>query len=172
MSLIRFVFMTTVVVSLFGCASRPKTADELRGNVKGGAMFSSLEVFEVNKPYRQVSDALKIKWFECFDSTTNTSFHRGGNTFGSQTNTYKPKSVISAQRTELTLQEKVSGVGLKQLGGPPPDGFFIIVADVYPKGKNATQVDLQKHVPGLTDAMKAIRQWADGTNMGCPDLSQ
>jgi len=60
---------------------------------------------------------------------------------------------------------------VKQLGGPPPDGFFIIVADVYPAG-GASRVDVQKHMPGYDGVMKAIRGWAQGTTTACPDLAQ
>src|SRR6267378_611733 len=127
----RAVLASAAVVLIAGCASQPKTADELRSNVKTGAAFSSRQVFEVKKPYRQVSDTLRKKWLECLDSTTTGSFHRGGNTFGTLTNIYKPKVAVTDRRTELTLQHKQTGTGVTQLGGPPPEGFFIIVTDVY-----------------------------------------
>src|SRR2546426_12803706 len=85
-----FLLLSTAVL-LFGCASQSKTADQLRDNVQRNATFTSREVFEVKKPYRQVSDTLRKKWLECLDSTTTGSFHRGGNTFGTLTNIYKPK---------------------------------------------------------------------------------
>ncbi len=169
---VRLFSVLSTVVLLFGCASQSKTADELRDNVKNKATFSSREVFEVKKPYRQVSDTLRKKWLECLDSTATGSIHRGGNTFGTQTNIYKPKAAVTEQRTELTLQHKVTGTGITQLGGPPPEGFFIIVTDVYPADKNTSRVDVQKHMPGYEGVMKAVRNWAEGTNMGCPDLAQ
>ena len=167
----RLIFLA-LAVAVGGCASQPKTADQLRDNVKHNAMFSGRDVFEVKRPYRQVSDTLKKKWLECLDSTTSASFHRGGNTIGSANYIYRPKVADTPQRTELTLQQKVSGTGITQLGGPPPDGFFVLVTDVYPVDRNTTRVDVQKHVPGFAGAMKAVRSWAEGTNMGCPDLGQ
>jgi hypothetical protein len=172
MVLIRLFFVLSTAVLLFGCGLQPKTADELRDNVRGKAVFSSREVFEVKKPYRQVSDTLRKKWLECLDSTTTASFHRGGNTFGTQTNIYKPKVVVSDRRTELTLQHKATGKGITQVGGPPPEGFFTFVTDVYPVDKNTTRVDVQKQTPIHAAVMKAVRNWAEGTNMGCPDLAQ
>lgn len=170
------VFSTAILV--FGCASQSKTADQLRENVKNKAVFSSREVFEVKKPYGQVSDTLKKKWLECLDSTTTGTFVRGGATstgpamMGVQTNIYKPKVAVNAKRTELTLQHMAKATGLVQVGGPPPEGFFIIVTDVYPADKNTSRVDVQKHMPGYAGVMKAIRHWAEGTNMGCPDMAQ
>jgi len=172
MVLIRLFFVLSNVVLLFGCASQSKTAAQLRDNVERNVTFSSREVFEVKKPYRQVSDTLRKKWLECLDSTTTGSFHRGGKTFGTETNIYKPNVAVTDRRTELTLQHKVTGTGLTQLGGPPPEGFFIIVTDVYSVDKNTSRVDVQKHTPGYVGVIKAIRAWAEGTSMGCPDLAQ
>jgi hypothetical protein len=155
-----------------GCASQSKTAAQLRDNVGRNVTFSSREVFEVKKPYRQVSDTLRKKWLECLDSTTTGSFHRGGNTFGTQTNIYKPKVAVTDRRTELTLQHRVTGTAVTQLGGPPPEGFFIMVTDVYTVDKNTSRVDVQKHTPGYAGLLKAIRTWAEGTSMSCPDLAQ
>src|SRR5882762_5563448 len=101
MVLIRAFFVLSTAVLLFGCASQSKTADQLRDNVQRNATFTSREVFEVKKPYRQVSDTLRKKWLECLDSTTTGSFHRGGNTFGTLTNIYKPKVAVTDRRTEL-----------------------------------------------------------------------
>src|SRR2546427_882048 len=95
MVLIRAFFVLSTAVLLSGCASQSKTADQLRDNVQRNATFSSREVFEVKKPYRQVSDTLRKKWLECLDSTTTGSFHRGGNTFGTLTNIYKPKVAVT-----------------------------------------------------------------------------
>lgn len=168
------LFILSSALLFFGCGSlqQSRTADELRNNVNSGAAFTSREVFEVKKPYRQVSDSLRKKWMECLDSAGTSAIHRGGNTVGSSTHTYKPKAGVTERRTELTLQHRVTGTGITQLGGPPPEGFFIIVADVYPGDKNTSRVDVQKHMPGYENVMKAIHNWAEGSNMACPDLSQ
>src|SRR5258707_7849685 len=97
-------FVLSTAVLLFGCASQSKTADQLRDNVKRNVTFSSREVFEVKKPYRQVSDTLRKKWLECLDSTATGSIHRGGKTFGTLTNLYKPQVAVTQPPTELTLQ--------------------------------------------------------------------
>ena len=167
----RLVFLLSTAVLVFGCAAQPKTADQLRDNVKNKATFSSRDVFEVKKPYRQVSDTVRKKWMECLDTTTTGTVYRGMNMYATVTNVYKPKAAVTAQRTELTLQHRVTE-GSKQLGGPPPEGFFIIVTDVYPADKNTARVDVQKHTPGYAGVMKAVRHWAEGTNMGCPDVAQ
>ena len=167
----RLLLVFSTVVLLFGCASQPKTADQLRDNVKRNAVFSSRDVFEVKKPYRQVSDTMRKKWMECLDTTTTGTVNRGMGLYATVTNVYKPKAAVTARRTELTLQHRVTE-GSKQLGGPPPEGFFIIVTDVYPTDKNTSRVEVQKHTLGYAGVMKAARHWAEGTNMGCPDVAQ
>lgn len=160
--------LLSVALLLAGCAGQPKTADQLRDNVKRDAIFSTREVIEVKKPYAEVSATLRKKWIECFDTTTTGTVHRGGNTFSKVTYAYKPKIAVTAGRTELTLQQKIVSGSFQP--GAPPEGFYIIVTDVYPLGKNASRVDVQKQMPGFSGAMKAIRHWAEGTNLGCPDL--
>jgi hypothetical protein len=168
----RLFFLLSTAGLLFGCGLQPKTADELRTKVTSKALFSSREVFEVKKPYRQVADTLRKKWLECLDSTTTGTSHAGGNTFMTITNIYKPKVVVSDQRTALTLQHKATGKGVHQAGDPPPEGFFTFVTDVYPVDRNTTRIDVQKHTPIHASVVKAVRSWAEGTNMGCPDMSQ
>jgi hypothetical protein len=174
MVLARLLLMLSTAFLFSGCGAlqQSRTADELRNNVRNGSTFTNRDVFEVKKPYRQVSDTVRKKWLECLDSTTSHTFRRDGNTFGTQTDIYKPKAAVTERRTELTLQHRVKGKGITQVGGPPPEGFFIIVADVYPVDKGAARVEVQKHMPGFEGVMKAIRNWAEGTNMACPDLSQ
>src|SRR5258706_4451358 len=101
-----YFFVLSTAVLLFGCASQSKTADQLRDNVKRNVTFSSREVFEVKKPYRQVSDTLRKKWLECLDSTATGSIHRGGNTFGTFSHIYKTKGAVTDRRTDLNLQPK------------------------------------------------------------------
>jgi hypothetical protein len=170
----RSCLVLSVVVVLSGCSGlqQSRTADELRTKVNNHASFTSRDVFEVKKPYRQVADTLRKKWLECLDSSGTSAIHRGGNSFGSATNTYTPKASVSEKRTELSLQHKVSGTGVKQLGGPPPEGFFIFVTDVTPVDRGTSRIDVQKHMPGYEAVIKAVHGWAEGGSMACPDLAQ
>src|SRR5260221_7674221 len=120
MVLTRLFFVLSTAVLLFGCASQSKTADQLRDNVKRNVTFSSREVFEVKKPYRQVSDTLRKKWLECLDSTATGSIHRGGNTFCTLNNIYKPKVAVTERRPQTTLQHTQTGHPLPRRRRPPP----------------------------------------------------
>lgn len=139
-------------------------------------MFTSRDVFEVKKPYRQVSETVKKRWMECFDTRTAGSYVSSGSmggmpaTVSSITYIYTPTSNVTAKRTELALQQRAKATGLYTPGGPPPDGYFIMATDIYPSGNNAARVDIQKRIVGFGDVMKAVRHWAEGTSMGCPTL--
>ena len=176
MNLTRILALLALTPLLHACVTQPKTADDLRNDVKRNAVFASHDQFEVKKPYRQVSETVKKRWMECFDTRTAGSYVSSGSmggmpgTISSVTYIYTPTSNVTSARTELALQQRAKATGLYTPGGPPPDGFFIMVTDIYPAGNNATRVDIQKRIVGFGDVMKVVRQWAEGTGTGCPTL--
>jgi hypothetical protein len=62
--------------------------------------------------------------------------------------------------------------GSREVGNPPADGFYRIVADVTPAGKNETAVKIYKQDPILDPVVKALRHWATGENLECPGFTK
>ncbi len=170
--LIRLFFVVAAAAALTGCGSQPRTADDLRMAVKKDAMFTSHDEFVVNKPFRQVSDNMKKKWTSCLDTSANVRVYRGNGMYAIETHVYKPTVLVKGTHAELALQHKVTGGGTIQVGSPPPDGFYIIVADIDAASGSTTRINLQKQTTGHGDVMKIAREWAEGSTTACPDMSE
>lgn len=155
---------------LTGCGSMPRTPDILVQNAKDGSMFSDKEVFVVKRSIEQIADVFKKKSAECLNVTVTRSWRENG--FQRQeVRAYKPSINIEKHRVRLMLQTKVVS-GSTELGGPPPDGWYMMVADAYPVDKNPTRVESYVQWTGENIVFKAVKHWANGTNMGCPDMTK
>ncbi|MDP2762393.1 MAG: hypothetical protein Q8O64_18665 [Sideroxyarcus sp.] len=159
---------------LAGCGSMPKTPELLIQNVKGGSMFSEQDVFEVKRPVTEVSEVLKNKAHECLKQKVSSTSNTGGpgiQLMRTDVRAFTPKVVVGKQRARLTLQTKVIE-GSTELGDIPPDGWYMMVVDAYSVDSRTTRVETYFQQPGYRGAFTAIKLWATGKNMGCPDLTK
>lgn len=174
-----FSIAAITVTLLSGCSTTPpaQNADEYRKGVSQGAYGSEFETFVVKRPYKEVASVIKAKTRDCLNAeVANQSCRRSGfmsTSCNNYSDKYTPTVIDGLQKTELHVQFKRSGEGVGEfnLGGKPPaSGMYMVVADVtsVENGK-AAKVEIygnqvQRSIP------KAIRHWANGTNLGCPDL--
>jgi hypothetical protein len=171
-NLIVFLFFTA---SLAGCISAPKSPEAIIASAKGGEVFTEKDVFEVNQPIEHVSEVLKKKSHECFEQ--EISFTARGDTAGGvrmdrrEVRELTPKIHVGKERTRLTLQVKSTG-GSTDLGAIPPGGWYMLVVDAYPEGKNKTRVESYYKQTSYHGAFTAIKPWVTGTNVACPDLTK
>jgi hypothetical protein len=129
--------------------------------------------FEVARPLREVADAFRGKAPECLDLTatatikTITHFREIIRTY---VTTYKPSVVESAQRFELHVQWRTQGE--IHLSPAPAAGAYRLVVDAHPLEGDRTR--LQWFAPSAADdfLVHAVRRWATGENMQCPDFSR
>lgn len=174
MTRINFSVFAFLVVLLAGCGSMPKTPDILVKNAKDGAMMSEKDVFEVKRPIAQITEMFKKKSAECFRQEVSSTLHdasRGIKLNRREVRAFTPKVLVSKQLTRLTLQSNVTE-GSTSLGDIPPDGWYMMVVDAYPVDKNTTRVESYYQSTAYHGAFTAVKLWATGTNMGCPDLTQ
>jgi hypothetical protein len=54
---------------------------------------------------------------------------------------------------------------------PPPGGVYIFVADATPQG-NRTRIQIYGPSKGYDVLHRAVRGWASGENLGCPDMTK
>jgi hypothetical protein len=54
----------------------------------------------------------------------------------------------------------------------PEGGYYLMVFDAIRAGKNTTRIDYYGPSRGQDTMVKAIKGWANGENVGCPDLTK
>jgi len=172
------VYAVMVGAALSGCAGTlvSQSADEFRERVKGSTRFGSTETIQVPRSYAQVSEALRKKANECLTVTVvSVSTERSGGITapkGSRT-TYNPTLTETKKGTQLTVQAAQAKKAL-QLQKVPENGFYIFAADAKAAGENATALTIYLYtVDGRAKKIdSAVRDWARGDNMSCPDLNR
>jgi len=156
---------------LGGCGTAPMNADEFRRAMKSGApVFTTVESYEVARPFQDVSATLRKKSGECLAVAVNWTV-RSNMGSRSGVRTWKPTFVADSKRAELHIQRKRQGGGEIDLGGPP-DGFYRLVLDATPVGKGRTKIDLYSQTGDDKLIRQALRGWVQGDNLGCPDLTK
>jgi hypothetical protein len=174
MAHIHSVVFAVFTALLTGCGSMPGTPELLIQNAKDGATFSDKDSIVVKRSFADVSDVLKKKSNECFQQKvayTVPDISPGIKLNRREVRAFTPKVAVTKQRTRVTVQSKLTQ-GPAEMDDMPPDGWYMLVVDAYPVDKGTTRVESYFQQPNYQGVFTAIKQWANGTNMGCPDLTQ
>ena len=159
-----------VTLLLAGCvSSHPQNAQEFREAVPG-AFSAEFETYTVNRPFGEVASAFQQKATECLDVRVKTT---------SQTNMsyqvivtkYNPTVRVTDERAELHIQQDHEQ-GVLNVTEKPQGGYYLLVTDAYPSGSNQTKIDMYRPKIGYKHVTEAIKGWAAGDNLGCPDLAK
>lgn len=155
-------------VWLAGCGSVPQTAEEFRTAVTG-APLARIESLEVDRPIRDVTLTFQRKAPECFNVSVRTVSRSVLNNHNSLIE-YRATVVPGTTRTELHLQQlhKINAVYSSK---PPEGGAYIVVVDAHALPGNRTRLQTFGPSIGLDGVYRAIRGWATGKDMGCPDMA-
>ncbi len=157
-------------VLLQACAKMPQSAEEFRQAVPG-ALMTKTESYEVNRPFRQVAAAFERKGPECLNIAVRT-VSRTSTSYQNILTEYKPTVLVSGERAELHVQQLHKGGGVIYPSKPPAGGVYIMVADAHPQPGNRTRIQLYGPSRGYDVLYRAIRGWATGENLGCPDMTK
>ena len=170
MSIQKIIVSLFIVLLLPACAIKhPQNADEFR-KAAPGAFMGMVEAFTVNRPIKDVTETLKSKAPKCLNVRVKTT---------SQTSTsyqvivtkYKPTVLVGKTRTELHIQQ-LHEKGVMNISKVPDGGYYLMVTDAYPAGKNKTRIEMFRPSSGFDVMVNAIKGWVSGKNMGCPDLTK
>ncbi|MDX1406369.1 MAG: hypothetical protein R3192_17690 [Woeseiaceae bacterium] len=159
------------VLACAGCVtSHPMTAEEFREAVRPGAFSAEMETFEVNRSFDDVAATFREKAPSCLSGRIKTT---------SQTNMsyqvivtrYTPTVQVTPQRAEIHLQQHHEQ-GVMKISEEPENGYYMLVTDAYPIDGSRTRIEMFRPAFGYKHIIQAIKGWASGDNLGCPDLTK
>jgi hypothetical protein len=161
--------VATATLAIAACSPMPQTAEEFRKAVPG-AMMAKTDSYEVNRSMKDVATTFRRKAPECLKVSVRT-VSQTNMSYQNILTEYTPTVVVNSDRTELHLQQHHK-TGVMYPSKPPAGGPYIIVADAYPLPGNKTRIQLYGPSKGYDVVYRAIRGWAAGDNLGCPDMTK
>lgn len=155
---------------LSGCVtSHPQTAEEFRQAVPG-AYMAKVETMEVNRPYEDVSRTIEEKAPECLNVSIRT-VSQSMTSYQVIVTEYRPTVRVTDRRTELHVQQHHKQ-GVLKITKEPAGGYYLLVADATPVTGGRTRLDVYGPSIGHDTLIRAVKGWATGENVGCPDLTK
>lgn len=138
-------------------------------------MFVSNETIIVKRPFKQVVETFRQRAPACLNVVIRASRTQGGTipTKITEERAWKANVSATSKQMECTLQSKVTGGNtIEVYDYPNKDGHYFFLVDAYPADQNTTRIVITR-APGMSDSVtQAAKNWADGSNMGCPDMTQ
>ena len=171
---VRFIAPLAVVLAA-GCGTTQITTPEaMREYGREKRMMSKVETFEVQRSYAAVTRDLKRRSEDCLAKEFKITAVTQGIVIGSRerddgTTRYIPVSNIGPTKAEFYT--KFWDSKARAVNTPAGDKFLFYVADVTPKGRNATSIELYSWTASRYQwAETAVKAWARGEDPGCPTL--
>ena len=170
-----FILMMISILVLTGCAGKmPLTADEFR-QMAPGASFMGMktggkETFTVNRSVKSVANTFKKMANKCLNKRIKM-VESGYMHHMVVVTKYTPTVYTSKNKAELHLQFEHEK-GVMKVYEMPPKGYYLMIMDATGKGRNKTQIDFYRPEVGNQNVVEALRGWATGKNVGCPDLTK
>lgn len=162
-----FAILAALATGASGCTAPPKDAEGFRKLAINGTMWLNVEKFEVDRSYLEVARTFERRSRACLRVRVTTSYSRGG----ASRQDYHPRVNVDRKRAEFYIQVQRQGGGIK-LYSEAPGGDYLMVTDAYPIGRKKTRIELHRPGIGYDALIKAVRRWAIGKNLGCPDLTK
>lgn len=156
-------------LSAVACAPMPQTAEEFRKAVPG-AVMAKTDSYEVNRPIKDVAATFRRKAPECLNVSVRT-VSQTTTSYQNILTEYKPTVVVNGERAELHVQQ-LHKTGVMYPSKPPEGGIYLLVADAYPLPGNRTRIQTYGPSKGYDVLHRAVRGWASGDNVGCPDMTK
>ena len=163
------VIIVLNLLALFGCISHPQTAEDFRKAVPG-AFSAKVETFEVDRPFSQVASTFQKMGPNCLSKTIKTT-SRTNMSYQVIVTTYKPTVLVTGKKAELHVQFH-HDQGVINVSKEPAGGYYLLVADAQPVTHTKTRIDLYRPSMGHGVLIQAVKNWATGENVGCPDLTK
>ena len=154
---------------LTGCVtSHPQNAIEFRAAVPG-AFLAKVEKYEVSQPFNKVASRFKKMAPKCLNQTIET-VSQSTTSYSVVVTKYKPTVIVGTDHAELHVQQH-HAQGVMNVTKEPVGGYYLMVFDAIKVDANTTRIEYYGPSKGFGAMIKAIKGWASGNNVGCPDLT-
>lgn len=152
-----------------GCVtSHPQSAAEFRTAVPG-AFMAKVEKYEVQQPFHKVAERFRKMAPRCLNVSVKT-VSQSTTSYQVIVADYKPTVIVHQDRAELHVQQHFSQ-GVVTVTEEPPGGYYLMVFDAIKMDPNTTRIEYYGPSKGQETMVNAIKGWASGNNVGCPDLT-
>ena len=165
---IRICIVAFSSLLLQACVQMPQTAEEFR-KVVPGAMMTKTDTYQVNRPMSDVASTFERLAPKCLNVTVQTVSH-STTSFQNLVARYKATVVRTSERVELHVQQLYE-TGVLYPSKPPEGGVYLLVADAYAQSNKSARIQLYGPSMGYDALYRAIRGWASGEDLGCPDMT-
>jgi hypothetical protein len=165
---VRIGLVALISLLLQACVQMPQTAEEFR-KVVPGAMMTKTDTYQVNRPMSEVASTFERLAPKCLNVTVQTVSH-STTSFQNLVARYKATVVRTSERVELHVQQLYE-TGVLYPSKPPEGGVYLLVADAYAQSNQSARIQLYGPSMGYDALYRAIRGWASGENLGCPDMT-
>ena len=164
------IIMALLITVLTGCVtSHPQNAAEFRAAVPG-AFLAKVEKYEVSQPLEKVASRLQKMAPKCLNVRIKT-VSQSSTSYQVIVTDYKPTVIVGDDRAELHIQQHhVQGV--MKITEEPQGGYYLMVFDAIKVDAGTTRIEYYGPSVGHESLIKAVKGWASGENVGCPDLTK
>lgn len=163
-------FIVLFIAVLTGCVtSHPQNAIEFRAAVPG-AFLAKVEKYEVSQPFQKVASRFEKMAPKCLNVTIKT-VSQSTTSYQVIVTEYKPTVILSEDRAELHVQQH-HAQGVMKITEEPEGGYYLMVVDAIKVDEDTTRIEYYGPSVGHESIIKAIKGWASGENVGCPDLTK
>lgn len=164
------LIMLSLTALLAGCVtSHPQNAIEFRAAVPG-AFLAKVEKYEVSQPFNKVAARFEKMAPKCLNQTIKT-VSQSATSYQVIVTEYKPTVIVGRDHAELHVQQH-HAQGVMKITEEPPGGYYLMVFDAIKVDANTTRIEYYGPSKGFGAMIKAIKGWASGNNVGCPDLTK
>lgn len=163
-------FIVLFIAVLTGCVtSHPQNAIEFRAAVPG-AFLAKVGKYEVSQPFQKVASRFEKMAPKCLNVTIKT-VSQSTTSYQVIVTEYKPTVILSEDRAELHVQQH-HAQGVMKITEEPEGGYYLMVVDAIKVDEDTTRIEYYGPSVGHESIIKAIKGWASGENVGCPDLTK
>lgn len=164
------ILIVYITVLLSACVGHhPQSAAEFRQSVPG-SLTGKVETFEVERPFSEIAETFQKKAPKCLDVTVETTSQTNMSYQYIVTN-YNPTVMVNKEAAELHLQQHHEK-GVLNVTKEPEGGYYLLVVDARPVDNNTTRIDMYRPAIGFGVLIEAVKGWATGENLGCPDMTK